>query len=122
MRLWPPDERFSYGPAYRYTVREYVVFEGLAENSAAELYPHPAFPGPALPDGVVRKFWQAVKPHRHLESWDAYRLFLQPDPDLPPGIGYKVGYQVVRSFLNQTGLTALAAHRLPYEEILPGSG
>lgn len=121
-RRWPTDERFGYGPAYRYTIREYLVFEGLADNLAEESHPHPAFPVPEVPHDLAQRFWDAVQPHRDFESWDAYRLFQNPSPDLPVGIGYRMGYNVVRRFLERTGMTALAAHQLSYDEILPYIG
>lgn len=121
-RLWPSDERYGYGPAYRYRIRDFLVFEGLADNLVEESHPHPAFAAPRPDAGVIGRFWEAVLPHQDLEHWDAYRVLMTPGPDFPRGIGYAMGYTVVRRFLERTGMTALEAHRLPYAEILPALG
>lgn len=121
MVRWPTDERHGYGPAYPYTVRDFLVFEGLAENLVEQFAADPAFPPPDVPAADETLFWDGFGRHLHLTGTEAYMVFQRAAPGLPWRTGYDVGYRVVRSFLERCGLTALEAHRLPYEEIYRAS-
>lgn len=122
MRHWPQEEGHGFGPARRYTIADFLVFEGLAENLVEQFHVHPAFPARTVADDVAQRFWEAVEPHRGLANWDAHRVLMNPAPDLPDGIGYAMSYHVVRRFLDRTGMTALEAQHLPYEAFVPYIG
>lgn len=118
MTKWPLDERHGFGPTFRYTVREHLVFEGLAENLVEEMHPDPKdFPVEQVTEGEERRFWEAISPHFNKENWDAYGVLMNPAAGLPRRIGYIVGSRIVRSYLRRHGMSALSAHQLPYGEL-----
>ncbi len=122
MRRWPLDQRHGFGPAFRYTIREHLVFEGLAENLVEQFHADPDFPLAAVTTEEEARFWEAVQPHFERENWDAYGVLMNPGAGLPSRVGYTVGYHLVKRYLDRQGITALAAHQIPYDELYWRSG
>lgn len=120
MARWPADERHGFGPAFPYSVRDFLVFEGLAECLVQQFHADPGLPPPqASPEDEARCL-ALLDRHLHLVGTEAYMAFLRPHDSIPPGTGYAVAYSLVQRFLRREGMTATAAHSLSYAEIYQG--
>lgn len=122
MARWPQDERHGFGPVRPYSVRAYLVFEGLADALADHLYPWDRS-DERLPPELEPTYWAAVTPHLDETGSNAYVAYVAGEmPGLPPGAGYAAGARLVKRFLLRAGMDAVAAQHLPWEEIYFNSG
>lgn len=122
MARWPADERHGFGPTFPYSVRDFLVFEGLAECLVQQFHADPGLPPPQVTAEDEARFLAVLDRHLHLVGWEAYMAFLRPDDSIPPYTGYAVGYRLVQRYLDWSGRTAITAHSLPYADIYQGSG
>lgn len=124
MAIWPHDDHHGFGEARPHNVRDYLVFEGLAEVLADELYPHPDFTSPEISSRDAIAYWDYIEPHLDETGWPAYvkSMFCEDASNLPSMAGYRIGEQIVRTFMGKTGTKAVEIQRLPYEEIYWNSG
>jgi len=113
------------------TVGQYIVLEGLAEAFAAELHGEDRL-GPwtlmhteatlAAQRPVFRDVLeQGGDPRPYMFGDWAAAEFHYEAKGLPDYIGYGMGYRVVRSYLDATGTSAVAATYLPWREIATNS-
>lgn len=125
--------RFPFNPPPT-TLGEYMVAEGLAEAFAVELY------GEDLIGYYVSEFDRSreaetlaiVGRSLHSTGFDVIRSFIfgdaiaqhmgLPVQGVPEFTGYAVGYQIVRTYMQRTGVSAAAATFVPAEAIIAGSG
>ena len=113
------------------TVGQYLVLEGLAEAFAAELLGEQTL-GPwttaVSPDELARHrptlvaaLDQTGDPRPYMfGDWAAATSGYEPR-GLPDFIGYTAGYQLVRTALDELGITATEATYLPWREIAAAS-
>lgn len=111
------------------TVGQYIVLEGLAESFAAELY-GPELVGPwvsSLSEEEVANSRAIIGAALHTSGFDKIRAYIFGDQisgqslGLPHCAGYTIGYQIVQSYLQRTGKSAVAATFVPWEEIIAES-
>ncbi len=128
--------RFSYEPfmPQQVTVGQYIVAEGLAEAFAAEQYGeamlHPVTT--ILNDEQITALLPRYSAALNEQGFDVSRAYIfgdwaaqesgYPAMGIPDFAGYCVGYRVVQAFLQQQGISAVAATYLPWQEIAAGSG
>lgn len=113
------------------TVGQYIVMEGLAEAFAAEM-----FDEDALGPWTLMHDEEALTAHRAtyrdvLDQGGDPRPYMFGDwaavdfhyeaKGLPNYIGYGMGYRVVKSYLEATGMTPTEATYLPWREIAEGA-
>ena len=97
------------------TVRDYLVFEGLAmvlaETLEVKLKPYPW-------DEVTTEqevnFWTMVDPEAR--GLEAYMTYMGHDA------AYETGARIVRAYLNRHRVSIVEVHRLPNDELYWGSG
>ena len=119
MAIWPQDTRHGYGAARALTVRDYLVFEGLAEALADELYPYRGLMPDDLPPPVEAAYWTFIGPQLDATGWPAYidYILCGSNEDLPGMAGYRVGAQIIRSYMRRHGLPAVGIQKFGYEEL-----
>ncbi len=97
------------------TVRDYLVFEGLAMVLAEIMVPKPT---PYPWDNVTAEqevgFWQTVD--LDARGVEAYTMYMRHDA------AYETGARIVRAYLNRHRVSIVEAHRLPNNELYWGSG
>lgn len=113
------------------TVGQYIVLEGLAETFAAELYgenslgPWTLMHDEETLDTHRSTFRDALEqvgdPRPYMFGDWAAEEFHYEKKGLPDYIGYGMGYRVVKSYLETTGLTATETTYMPWREIVAGS-
>jgi uncharacterized protein YjaZ len=113
------------------TVGQYIVMEGLAEAFAAEMFDEDALgPWTMMHDEGVLKAHRATyrdaleqggDPRPYMfGDWAAEDFHYEPK-GLPNYIGYGMGYRVVQSYLEATGVTPTEATYVPWREIAEGA-
>lgn len=128
--------RFSVEPFPRdmnVALGQYLVAEGLAESFAAELFGRAAL-GP-VSNALTPEQFAAVKPRFaeavQVRGFDIVRGYIfgdwaaeqfgYPPQGLPSFAGYTIGFELVQSYLERTGVSAAAATYTPWEEIVEES-
>ena len=113
------------------TVGQYLVIEGTAEAFSAELYGEDAL-GPwttmhteddlrAHRSRFREVIDQTGDPRPYMFGDWAAQEFHYEAKGLPDYIGYGMGYRIVQSYLEATGLSAVEATWKPWREIVAGS-
>lgn len=107
----PQDERHGYGPASPYSVRDYLIFEGLATVLAEQC--DPTIPADAVSADQEDRLWKNFD--LDAQGFSAYARYM--------GMGaYEVGARVVRSYLVRHGIGIEEAHAIPDDELYWNSG
>lgn len=101
------------------TVRESLIFEGLAETLAQDLYPCPPLEPPPLTEDEAAAYWAFVTPHLDETGTEAYFRYIvaHRTPGVRVRAGYLAGTSIVRAFLIARGLTSSEAQLLSWAEL-----
>jgi len=113
------------------TVGQYLVIEGLAEAFSVEMFREDLL-GPWTlmhSEETLRQYRSVFRealeqtgdPRPYMFGDWAAEQFHYEAKGLPNYIGYGIGYQVVKSFLEATGTGATEATYMPWKEITKGS-
>ena len=108
----PQASEHGYGIAVPYTVRDYLIFEGLAGVTAEVSYPAP-LPPPCLAEADEAAWWNAA----NLDAVGpaAYRDYIGDRAS-------EIGQRIVRAYLQNHGTTVVQAHNLTDHELYWNSG
>ena len=109
----PQDTKHGYGEAVPYSLRDYLVFEGLASVLPEVLYPHDAFQPVEITEARERDFWKSIDPEAI--GMDAYIKYMTR-------VAYEIGAIIVRSYLKNENKTIIGAHSIDDEELYWKSG
>jgi Predicted Zn-dependent protease (DUF2268) len=102
--------RSTRGAGYGATLGEALVSEGLADHFAGEAYaeaPPRSWIRPLTPE-EERTWWQRARAELGSRAYDHAEWFFG-GLEIPESIGYRLGYQIVGAYLEQTGRTAADA-------------
>jgi uncharacterized protein YjaZ len=94
--------RIRAGPAYRGTLAEALVFEGLADHFAEEVFPDspPAPWAHALSSEDAAALWRRMESVLNVPyGYDHDAWFFGSDPTIPQWAGYSLGYRIVAAYL-----------------------
>jgi uncharacterized protein YjaZ len=93
--------RFRAGPAYRGTMAEALVTEGLADHFAEELFPDSRLPwAHALSSEQAAAMWRRMRTVLNVpDGYDHGGWFFGTDPTIPAWAGYSLGYRIVAAYL-----------------------
>ncbi len=108
----PQATEHGYGEVVPYTVRDYLIFEGLAMVLSDTLYPAP-IPPYNVSDEDEKTWWNgadldAVGPNGYIEY-----IGLK---------AYEIGSRIVRAYMQKHSMSILEAHYIPDEELFWNSG
>ncbi|WP_010275528.1 hypothetical protein [Paenibacillus senegalensis] len=109
----PQDTKHGYSQAVSYSIRNYLIFEGLAGVLPEVLYPHEAFPPLPITKEREAEFWSELEPEA--AGMEAYMKYMNR-------AAYEIGARIVRNYLKNQNKTILEAHRLFDEELYWKSG
>lgn len=88
-----------------YTLLDTIVFEGKADYFARMIYPDKEVPwNEPIPEKLLVNVIDQVKQHANSTSANTYSEFLygNPSKDIPLWSVYKIGYPLVKSYLENT--------------------
>lgn len=105
----------AFGKDEAETVRECLIEEGLAMVFAETVFPKPEpYPWDDVIEQEVADFWTGVDPEAR--GLEAYVQYLSNDA------AYEIGARIVRSYLQNHGISIVQAHRLSNAELYWESG
>ncbi len=111
--------------AVRYPLSNSLVAEGLAECYIEEVFGEQFVSDTArsLDIAEVKKLWPKFNKNIKLNGIDQHRSFMYGGyrTNLPYCAGFSVGYRVVKSFLDNSGVKSNEAIMLPAKKIFAGS-
>jgi len=97
------------------TVRDYLIFEGLAMVLAETMVPKPIpYPWDDVTADQEADFWETVD--LDARGLEAYTRYMRHDT------AYETGSRIIRSYLDRHGMSIAEAHRLPTTELYLGGG
>lgn len=108
----PQATEHGYGHEVRYTIRDYLIFEGLAMVLSDTLYPSPIQPHD-VSDTEEEAWWNEV-------NIDA--VGVKGYVDYIGLRAYEIGSRIVRAYLGNRDISVLQAHYLTDEELYWRSG
>ena len=102
-----------------YTLGSRFVSEGLAQCFEEEAGAPTPFYAVALDDTALTMMAERARPLLSTSDFahDDWMFGRQNDPEWPNSAGYSVGYALVKTWLNEKGLSALDAAGVPATEI-----
>lgn len=108
------------------TVGEYMVYEGLAESFAAELYGNESV-GPwvsEFDDSDLAQTKARFQKGLNATGFNEVRRYIFGDPaaGLPIYAGYAIGYRVVQAYLQRSGKNVVGTTFVPAQTIIADSG
>jgi uncharacterized protein YjaZ len=109
----PLETAFGYGEAVPYSVRDFLVFEGLASVLPETLYPHPEFHPPEVSEENETNFWTNTDPNA--VGMHAYIDYMTMK-------AYEIGSRIVRKYMSTHNISIIDAHHLSDEELYWKSG
>ena len=92
-----------------FSLLEYLVFEGRADNFAALVAPGlaPRWTTGLTPD-VERRLWRQMQPHLANRERPQVLAFMVGNEAVPPSAGYIIGYRLVHAYLHRHRDTPVA--------------
>jgi len=109
----PIESDFGFGEAIPYSVRDFLIFEGLASVLPETLYPHIELPVPEVSSESEAAFWEKTK--LDATGMDAYIEYMSMK-------AYEIGSRIVRKYLETHKISIVEAHYLSDEELFWNSG
>lgn len=109
----PLDVEFGFGDAVPYSIRDFLILEGLASVLAENLFPHPNISTPEVSEEQEADFWE--KADLNAVGMDAYIKYMHQR-------AYEIGSRIVRSYLTTHSTSIIAAHKKSDEELYWESG
>lgn len=111
----PMETEFGYGEAVPYSMRDYLILEGLAMVLGGEvLYPHPDIPGIDVSAEREQKFWN----NTDLDAIGMNNAYIK----YMTLTAYEIGSRIVRSYLATNQISIFEAHHLSDRELYWNSG
>jgi uncharacterized protein YjaZ len=113
-----------YDGSRRYTLIDYLVFEGRADSFARLLYPDKVAPHTeALTPKQEAEQWQAMQQELDSTSLQTLRRYMFGLGEVPLWSGYTIGFHIVQSYLaNHYTASVREWTALEASELLKGSG
>ncbi len=108
----PQAAQHGYGAEVPYSVRDYLVFEGLAMVVSETLYPAP-IPPVELSDADENAWWSGAK--LDAVGSDGYINHIGER-------AYEIGSRIVRAYMQNRGMSIVALHYLTDHELYWNSG
>ncbi|WP_199624841.1 DUF2268 domain-containing putative Zn-dependent protease [Paenibacillus alkalitolerans] len=109
----PTETEFGFGEAVQYKVRDYLIFEGLANVFPELLFSHPNIHAPEVTEQQEVDFWNTVD--LEAEGIEGYinNIGLR---------AYEIGSRIIRHYLNKHGTTIEKMHYSTDDELFWNSG
>jgi len=85
------------------TLLDSLIYEGLAEHFREKIMggKRSAW-SKAVSLKQVQKFWKQLKSHSHSDDYKLYHKVFFEGKEYPKWVGYTIGYEIFKSFLNNT--------------------
>ena len=109
----PQATAHGFGEAIPYSMRDYLVFEGLAIVLSESLYAHPAFPPHEVSEESEAQFWATTD--FDAVGMDAYMKYMTKQ-------AYEIAAKIVRNYVAAHNISIIEAHSMSDEELFWNSG
>ena len=108
----PQATEHGYGEVVPYTVRDYLIFEGLAGVLCATLYPAP-IPAYNVSDEEEEAWWNGA--NLEVVDSDGYIKYISLK-------AYEIGSRIVRAYMQKHSISIIEAHYVSDKELFWDSG